>query len=67
MEVSLSHTILPAGMEDGTTTHKCREQRVGVVPQQEQWSLPPDRRVGHQNGKVGINLRPGADQDVHIS
>jgi hypothetical protein len=32
MQVSLSHTILPDGMEDGMTTHKHGKRHVSVVP-----------------------------------
>jgi hypothetical protein len=67
VDVCLSHTIHPVGMRDGMATHKRGEQRIGVIPQQESCSLTPDRRVGHRMGKVGINLRPRWDQDVHIA
>jgi hypothetical protein len=67
VEVSPSHTILPVGMGDGMATRKHRERCVGVILQQEPCFLPPDWRVRQQNRKVGINIRPGADQDVHTA
>jgi hypothetical protein len=65
VEVNLSHTILPIGMGAGTATHKRGERHADIIL--ELCSPPPDQRVRHQNGKVGINLRPRVDQDVHIA
>jgi hypothetical protein len=61
MEVSLSHTILPIAMEGGTTTHKCRERHIGIIPQQEPCFSLPDRKVRQPNRTVGNNIRPRAD------
>jgi hypothetical protein len=67
VEVSLSHTVLLVGMGDGMVTHKHMDRRISVVTQKEPCSPPLDRRVRHQNGNVGIDLRPRADQDVDIA
>jgi hypothetical protein len=67
VEVSLSHIVLLDGMGDGMVTHKRMDRRISVVTRKEPCSLPLDRRVRHQNGNVGINLRPRADQDVDIA
>jgi hypothetical protein len=43
----------PSWNGNGTTTRKCRDQCIIVVPQLEPCFPPPNRRVGQRNGKVG--------------
>jgi hypothetical protein len=67
IEVRLGHTIPPVWLGDRTGTREHGEWRVGIVPQEEQYFLPPKWRIGHHEVKVGINSGPGLDQDANIA
>jgi hypothetical protein len=67
VEVRLSHTIPPVKMWDWAATLEHGERCVGVVPQYEPCSPPPDQRVGHGYKKIGIDFGSGSDIDIHTA
>jgi hypothetical protein len=66
-KVRLSHIVPPDGLGDNAATREHGKSHIGVVPQKEPCFPPPDRRVEHQEVKVGINSRLELNKDVHTA
>jgi hypothetical protein len=67
MEVPPCHSVTPAGMGDGASTHEGGEWCVGIVPQQESYFLPSVRRAWRGEVELGIESIPRFDIDVHAT